>query len=206
MIAAAALSNFLGSAISLPFADGIMAVSGFDLMTLALFGCCQVALGLTLFFLGSRLLPSSQAALISTLETPLMPFWIWVGFGDYPTLRVLAGGALVMGAVVADIIGDSKTQRRSQNDQDPPLAGTRTSHTVKIGDRVEVVAVPESLPSGMETQALFEACVGRVFPVEGIDNNGLLELHVGEVVGEPSYMHSIWIEASHVLPRSGDQA
>ena len=56
-------------------------------------------------------MPSGQAALISTLETPLMPFWIWVGFGDYPTLRVLASGALVKGAVIADIIGDTRTQR-----------------------------------------------------------------------------------------------
>jgi drug/metabolite transporter (DMT)-like permease len=113
MIAAAALSNFLGSAISLPFAHGIAAVTSFDLLILAMFGCCQVALGLTLFFLGSRLLPSGQAALISTLETPLMPFWIWVGFSEVPTLRVLAGGALVMGAVIADIIGDIRTQRPS---------------------------------------------------------------------------------------------
>jgi hypothetical protein len=35
-----------------------------------------------------------------------------VGFGEYPTLRVLAGGALVMGAVVADIIGHIRTQRQ----------------------------------------------------------------------------------------------
>lgn len=113
MIAAAALSNFLGSAISLPFAHGITTVTGFDLLILAMFGCFQVALGLTLFFLGSRLLPSGQAALISTLETPLMPFWIWVGFGEYPALRVFAGGALVMGAVIADIVGDIRTQRPS---------------------------------------------------------------------------------------------
>ncbi|MEH2624896.1 hypothetical protein V1292_002951 [Bradyrhizobium sp. AZCC 1719] len=71
---------------------------------------------------------------------------------------------------------------------------------MKIGDRVEVVAVPVSLPSGMGTQALFEACVGRVFPVEGIDN-GLLELHVGEVVGEKSFTHSIWIEPDCVRLR-----
>ena len=71
---------------------------------------------------------------------------------------------------------------------------------MKIGDQVEVLAVPGSLPSGMGTQALFEACVGRIFPVAGIDN-GLLELHAREVVGEPSYMHSIWIEASCVLLR-----
>jgi drug/metabolite transporter (DMT)-like permease len=42
-----------------------------------------------------------------------MPFWIWVGFGDVPTLRVLLGGALVMGAVIADIVGDIRTRRKS---------------------------------------------------------------------------------------------
>ena len=114
MVAAAAMSNILGSVISIPFAHGIADISGFDLLILAMFGCFQVAIGLTLFFLGSRLLPSGQAALISTLETPLMPFWIWVGFGEIPTLRVLVGGALVMGAVIADIIGDSRTQRKSR--------------------------------------------------------------------------------------------
>ena len=113
MVAAAALSNILGSIVSIPFARDIAGVTGADLLILAMFGCLQVALGLTLFFLGSRLLPSGQAALISTLETPLMPFWIWAGFGDVPTLRVLLGGVLVMGAVIADIIGDSRTQRPS---------------------------------------------------------------------------------------------
>jgi hypothetical protein len=72
---------------------------------------------------------------------------------------------------------------------------------MKTGDRVEVVAVPKLLPAGMGTQALFEACVGHVFPIAGIEN-GLLELQVGEVVGEESYMHSIWIEASCILLRS----
>jgi drug/metabolite transporter (DMT)-like permease len=111
MVSAAAMSNVLGSVISIPFASGITGITGFDLLILAMFGCFQVALGLTLFFLGSRLLPSGQAALISTLETPLMPFWIWVAFAEVPTLRVLGGGALVMGAVIADIIGDSRAQR-----------------------------------------------------------------------------------------------
>ena len=58
----------------LALAHGSTEVTGFDLLILAMFGCCQVVLGLTLSFLGSRLLPSGQAALISTLETPLMPF------------------------------------------------------------------------------------------------------------------------------------
>ena len=112
MVAAAALSNILGSTVSIPFAGGIAAVTQADLATFVVFGFCQVALGLTFFVLGSRHLPSGQAALIATLETPLMPFWIWVAFGELPTLRAFVGGALVMGAVIADIVGDLRAQPR----------------------------------------------------------------------------------------------
>jgi drug/metabolite transporter (DMT)-like permease len=62
--------------------------------------------------LGSRLLPSGQATLIGTLETPLMPFWIWLAFHEVPSSRALLGGALVMGAVVADIVSDIRAQRQ----------------------------------------------------------------------------------------------
>jgi len=110
MIAAAALSNFLGSAVSFPLGHGIGAVGGADLGVLAMFGACQVGLGLTLFTVGSRLLPSGQASLIATLETPLMPFWVWLAFAEVPSLRALIGGALVMGAVVADIVVSQRTQ------------------------------------------------------------------------------------------------
>jgi drug/metabolite transporter (DMT)-like permease len=113
MVAAAALSNFLGSLVSLPFAHDLGHVGGSDLLTLAMFGCLQVALGLTLFVLGSRFLPSSQSSLIATLETPLMPFWIWIAFREIPAVHALVGGALVIGAVVADIAVDARSRDRS---------------------------------------------------------------------------------------------
>jgi drug/metabolite transporter (DMT)-like permease len=113
MVAAAALSNLLGSLVSIPFAHGISGVTGTDVFILAMFGFFQVALGLTLFVLGSRLLPSGRASLIATLETPLMPFWIWLAFQEVPTLRALLGGALVMGAVVADIVGSEGAPKKS---------------------------------------------------------------------------------------------
>jgi drug/metabolite transporter (DMT)-like permease len=110
MVAAAALSNVLGSFVGAFFADGITSVTAADLVILAMFGFFQVALGLTLYVLGSRLLPSGQASLIATLETPLMPFWVWLAFQETPAPRALVGGALVMGAVIADIIGDSSAK------------------------------------------------------------------------------------------------
>ena len=112
MVAAAALSNIIGSVVSMPFAQGIATVTVHDIVIFALFGFSQVALGLTLYMLGSRLLPSGQAALIATLETPLMPFWVWLAFQETPAPRALIGGALVMGAVIADIIGDQREQKQ----------------------------------------------------------------------------------------------
>jgi hypothetical protein len=46
---------------------------------------------------------------------------------------------------------------------------------------------------------LFDLCLGKVFSIVGIVpvpeiDSELLELHVGPVVGQPAYMHSIWIE------------
>jgi len=108
MVGAAALSNFLGSLISMAFARDIAHVTSGDITILAMFGFFQVALGLTFFALGSRLLPSGQASLVATLETPLMPFWVWLAFDEIPTSRALAGGALVMAAVIADIIDDHR--------------------------------------------------------------------------------------------------
>jgi drug/metabolite transporter (DMT)-like permease len=116
MVAAAALSNLLGSLVSIPFAHAITGVTATDIFVLAMFGFFQVALGLTLFLLGSRWLPSAEAALISTLETPLMPFWIWLAFQETPSLRALLGGALVMGAVIADIIGNGRAGPGSDAD------------------------------------------------------------------------------------------
>jgi drug/metabolite transporter (DMT)-like permease len=115
MVAAAALSNFIGSLVSLPLAHDIAHVSGHNLAIVALFGCLQVALGLTFYMLGSRLLPSGQASLIATLETPLMAFWIWLAFREIPAVHALIGGALVIGSVAADIIGDTRKGGESRS-------------------------------------------------------------------------------------------
>jgi hypothetical protein len=73
---------------------------------------------------------------------------------------------------------------------------------MKIGDKVRVVRLPSPLPDGdMGTKALFQDCVNHVFPVASIVTSAkgrLFELEVGEVRGQPAYMHSIWIEEEYV--------
>jgi len=66
---------------------------------------------------------------------------------------------------------------------------------MKAGDIIRVVKAPPGLrdDDDLRTKTLFELCVGRTFAIVEIEA-GLLQLDVGEVVGEPSYMQSIWIE------------
>jgi hypothetical protein len=76
---------------------------------------------------------------------------------------------------------------------------------VKIGDKIRIVKLPSSLVDDeeLQTKSLFKLCFGRVFPIVGImpvvETGGeLLELQVGEVLGESPFMHSIWIESELV--------
>ena len=76
-----------------------MSVSGRDLALLALFGVVNFAVGLPLFVFGARLLPAVETALISSVDAPLAPLWVWLVFGETPAVSTLAGGAIVFAAV-----------------------------------------------------------------------------------------------------------
>ncbi len=109
MVPAAALSNLLGSVVSLPWADPA-AAGPTDLAYLAIFGFCQMTLGLTLFVVGARLIPAAQTALIGALETPLAPLWVWLAFGELPSRLAFVGGTVVMIAVVGHILLENRRQ------------------------------------------------------------------------------------------------
>ena len=70
---------------------------------------------------------------------------------------------------------------------------------MKVGDIIRVVKVPAGLrdDGDLRTKTLFDLCLGKTFPIVGIDANRI-ELHVGELLGELSYIHSIYIEPENV--------
>jgi drug/metabolite transporter (DMT)-like permease len=105
MTSAVCWAAFLGSILSAPFASPL-AVSTPDIFLLAAFGFCQMGLGLVLYVAGCRLAPSGAAAVVSTLETPLAPFWVWLAFGEFPTKYTIVGGGVILVAVVSQIVFD----------------------------------------------------------------------------------------------------
>ena len=107
MTSAAYLSALLGAAVALPFADPT-AVSGSDLFYLMLLGASQSGLAFWLLTIGSRLIPATETALISVVETPLGPVWVWLAFGEVPTTAAVIGGTIVLGAVIGHIVAESR--------------------------------------------------------------------------------------------------
>jgi len=99
---AACLSALLSGAVALPLSNGL-AVSGYELGLLALFGLVNSAVGLALFTLGARMLPAIETALIGALDAPLAPVWVWLCFAETPSVETLIGGAIVFAAVIAHI-------------------------------------------------------------------------------------------------------
>jgi drug/metabolite transporter (DMT)-like permease len=106
--ACACIGSLMSGLVCLPFAD-LGAITAPQLGTLALFGLLNSAAGLTLFSLGSRRLPAIETALISTLDTPLAPLWVWLAFNETAGSQTLAGGVIVLAAVLGYI---ALSQRR----------------------------------------------------------------------------------------------
>jgi drug/metabolite transporter (DMT)-like permease len=72
----------------------------YQLVVLALFGATNTAFAYLLFLIGGRHIPSGEAGLIGMLDVVLGPFRVWLVFAEQPGAPALAGGALVLAAVL----------------------------------------------------------------------------------------------------------
>ena len=104
MAPATCLSQALVFVFAAPFASP-GSVGGRDLMLLAGLGIGQIGLGLIFLTIGARLIPAAEVALITLLEIVLGPLWVWIALSEQPSATTLAGGAIVLAAVVIQAVG-----------------------------------------------------------------------------------------------------
>jgi drug/metabolite transporter (DMT)-like permease len=86
-----------------------LSVSMHDMGWLVAFGMVNLGLGLALFVTGARLIPSVLSALLSVIEPILGPIWVWLVHGEDPGIRTLVGGAVVLAALVFNIVMDARS-------------------------------------------------------------------------------------------------
>jgi len=115
MMPAVGVQCLVSAAAAAPFAR-LGPLESLPLLHLGLFGTCQLGLGLILLSLGMRRVPATQAALISLLDTPLAPLWVWLAFGETPPDATLLGGSVIVAAVGWTMLG------RPRPEVSPPAA------------------------------------------------------------------------------------
>ena len=101
MLSAVLIGAVLSSLYTLPFAYPFQA-STHDLALLAMLGAVQLALPCLLLVRLSRQLPAAEIALLGLLEVIFGVTWAWLGAGEIPGSSTLAGGGLVLGALIAN--------------------------------------------------------------------------------------------------------
>ena len=101
VLVGAVISTLLTFPLAFPFQ-----ASAHDVGLLAMLGAGQLAIPCVLSVLCARILKAPEMSLLALLEVIFGILLAWVGANEVPTQAVLAGGALVIGALlVNEIIG-----------------------------------------------------------------------------------------------------
>lgn len=110
MTPAAALATTITALVALPLGDPL-ATAPRDLVLLAFFGIGQFGAGFLLFMAGARLIPVAESSLIGMLEVVLGPLWVWLVLNERPGAASLAGGALILAALLASTLVELVSSR-----------------------------------------------------------------------------------------------
>jgi drug/metabolite transporter (DMT)-like permease len=112
MLPAVLVGALLSAAVTLPLALPFGA-SGHDLGLLGLLGVVQLAIPCLMAMTASRVLKAPEMSLLALLEVVFGVLWAWLGAGEAPSLPVLGGGALVLGALVFnEVLGLRQAQQQ----------------------------------------------------------------------------------------------
>lgn len=103
MLLAVLLGALISAALTLPLAWPLQA-GWHDLGLLAGLGVFQLALPCLIVVQLSRVLPAPEIALLGLLEVIFGVLWAWLGAGEAPSSAALAGGAMVLVALVGNEI------------------------------------------------------------------------------------------------------
>jgi len=110
MLPTVMIAGLLSIVLALPPALPVEATAR-DLAILALMGSVQLGAGCLLMVAASKHLSATELGLLALLEPILGPVWVWALLGEHPGRLALVGGAIVLGAVIANQVFAAWRQR-----------------------------------------------------------------------------------------------
>ncbi len=101
LVPAVLIGAALSTAVTLPLSWPLQA-SAHDVAWLSLLGVFQLAVPCVLAVRAARVLPAPEMSLLSLLEIVFAIAWVWLATDEQPTVAVVAGGTLVLAALVVN--------------------------------------------------------------------------------------------------------
>jgi drug/metabolite transporter, DME family len=92
--------NALGAVAAFAATSRPFAVTIHEFAILAFLGVVQIGCAYALFVKGLEAVTAAEASIVSLLEPVLNPIWVFLGMGERPTTWAIAGGAIVVAAIV----------------------------------------------------------------------------------------------------------
>ncbi len=99
----------LSMLVSFPLAQHLWDLTARDYVVAAGFGLGPMTLGMTLYVVGSSMIPATLTALINTMEAPIGALWAWAGVGEVPALETIIGGVIVLASVFARLLYEKQS-------------------------------------------------------------------------------------------------
>jgi drug/metabolite transporter (DMT)-like permease len=99
----------IGSA-AVALSEGDLAITAHDALFACIAGGLALGIGLPMYNLGHRSVASAKVSLLLMTEVVLAPLWVWIWPGETPSVGTLAGGAIVLGAVIWLVLQASDDQ------------------------------------------------------------------------------------------------
>jgi DME family drug/metabolite transporter len=106
--------NILVAIISFPFMFSLGTLTTSDLWMVTLLGVFQIAIAYAFFSAGLKRIYAVEASIISMIEPVLNPVWVFIGYGEVPSITAIIGGLIILGSIVTRslIVGASAVRTK----------------------------------------------------------------------------------------------
>ncbi len=151
MAPALVLAGLIGSGIAAA-ADNL-GVSLHDLLLCLFMGGVQATFGFVMITYGPKYVPAAEVMLLALAEVVLGPVWVLLIVGEIPSYYTIAGGVVVLVAVVLFTLASLRRARR-RREEEAPTPTPQQSRPVALppleADRPPVASAPLAMEAVLE--------------------------------------------------------
>ena len=91
--------NILVSIISIPFLFSLEVLIVEDIWMVSFLGVFQIAIAYAFFSSGLKRIYAVEASIIAMIEPVLNPVWVFIGYGETPSVTAIIGGIIIITAI-----------------------------------------------------------------------------------------------------------